>query len=43
MGFQPQMKKTNTLRFSGSYWNDPNAMDVDRLITDEREKHYKEN
>ena len=43
MGFQTQMKKTNTPRFSGSYRNDPNAMDVDRLTTDECEKHFKEN
>ena len=43
MGFPTQMKKTNTLRFSGSYRNNPNAMDMDRLTTDECEKHFKEN
>ena len=43
MGFQIQMKKLNTLRFSGSYQNDPNTMDINRLTTEEREKHYKEN
>ena len=42
-GFQIQMKKLNTPRFSGSYQNDPNAMDINRLTTKEREKHYKEN
>ena len=42
-GFQIQMKKSNTPRFSGSYWNDPNVMDINRLTTEEREKHYKEN
>ena len=35
MGFQTQTKKINTPRFTGSYWNDPNAMDVDRLTTEE--------
>ena len=35
MGFQTQTKKTNTSRFAGSYRNDPNAMDVDRLTTEE--------
>ena len=43
MGFQAQTKKTNTLRFSGSYQNDPNAMDIDRLTTEECEKHMQEN
>ena len=42
-GFQTQTKKTNTPRFSGSYWNNPNAMDIDRLTTEEREKHMQEN
>ena len=42
-GFQIQTKKLNTPRFSGSYWNNPNAMDINRLTTKEREKHYKEN
>ena len=42
-GFQIQMKKSNTPRFSRSYQNNPNAMDIDRLTTKEREKHYKEN
>ena len=43
MGFQTQTKKTNTPRFARSYWNDPNAMDVDRLTTEEQERHFKEN
>ena len=43
MGFQTQTKKTNTLRFSGSYWNDLNTMDVKKLTTEECEKHMLEN
>ena len=43
MGFQAQTKKMNTLRFSRSYQNDPNAMDIDRLTTEERKKHMQEN
>ena len=42
-GFQTQTKKTNTPRFAGTYRNDPNAMDIDRLTTEEREKHMQEN
>ena len=42
-GFQAQTKKTNTLRFSGSYQNNLNAMDIDRLTTAECEKHMQEN
>ena len=42
-GFQAQTKKTNTLRFSRSYQNNPNAMDINRLTTEEHEKHMQEN
>ena len=42
MGFQTQTKKTNTPRFARSYWNDPKAMDMDRLTTEEQERHFKE-
>ena len=41
--FPMQTKKTNIPRFSGSYRNNPNAMDMDRLTTEEREKHFNEN
>ena len=34
-GFQTQTKKTNIPRFARSYWNDPDAMDMDRLTTEE--------
>ena len=42
MGFQMQTKKTNTPRFTRSYRNDWNAMDMDRLTTEEQERHSKE-
>ena len=42
-GFQAQTKKMNTLRFSGSYWNNPNVININRLTTEEHEKHMQEN
>ena len=40
-GFTPQNRKSNTPRYVQSS-SDPNAMDIDRLTTEEREQHMKE-